>query len=384
MPESPLVSILIPAYNYAHLLPRTLRSVFEQSYRPIEVIVVDDGSTDATAEVLAATSGITAVRQPNRGLSAARNEAIRRASGKYLQFLDADDLLGRRAIARRVALLEAHPECPAAICRSSLFSRFVLPEPLAWMGREWRHPIGGRPDLALRYRNIAPVHAFLVRAQALQRNRIAFDETLRAVEDYDFWLRLFNQAGPPCLLRKGWVYYRQHAGSMSKDLRTQTWHDLQVFRRLWLMETQLRQAQGLAARADHTVSLLRGASEVARKLWRWQPADHDDFVTRCMHELLGLVEQCMRDGVLSTQGWLILSAVRQDMLDARRRSAELGDGIFQPFAARLGYHRCFFLRARRVSRARDLRMLARIAVRDLKYAVCLALDSRSRQVVEAS
>lgn len=364
MPERPLVSVLIPAYNYAHLLPRTLRSVFSQDYRPIEVIVVDDGSTDATPELLAATDGIVAVRQTNRGLSAARNEAMCRASGKYLQFVDADDLLGRSAIGRRVALLEAYPECPAAICRSALFRRFQLPEPLAWLGREWRHPFGGRADVALRYRNIAPIHAFLVRAQVVRRAGVAFDETLRAVEDYDFWLRLFDAAGLPRFVRKGWVYYRQHAGSMSKDMGNQTRHDLLVFQRLYELESMAREREGRTRRADQAAALLRGATELAYKLWRWQRGSYDDFVQRYLLELVSEVEQCLNDEALGVVGWMALSAARSALRQSRRHHRAFAHGIDVRIVAALGYERSMMNRAWRRASRRDCNLLARLAWRD--------------------
>ena len=87
------ISVVIPAYNAERFLPRCLKSVFAQTLKPEEVIVVDDGSTDNTA-ALAAELGTTVISQTNSGIAAARNNGIRHASGEWIALLDADDLLG--------------------------------------------------------------------------------------------------------------------------------------------------------------------------------------------------------------------------------------------------------------------------------------------------
>jgi glycosyltransferase involved in cell wall biosynthesis len=92
---NPLVSVLIPTYNRAHLLPGTVRTALDQSYSALEVLIIDDGSTDRTAEVVAelarADGRVRYIRQQNRGVSAARNTGIRAARGDFLAFLDSDD-----------------------------------------------------------------------------------------------------------------------------------------------------------------------------------------------------------------------------------------------------------------------------------------------------
>ncbi|MCX2432326.1 glycosyltransferase family A protein [Pedobacter sp. GR22-10] len=108
----PLVSIIIPAFNYGHLIVETLQSVIKQRYLHWECIIIDDGSTDHTAEVVAGfiaahpTYRITFHPVKNGGTSAAKNAGIRLAKGKYLQFLDADDLLSAEKLSIQVALAE--------------------------------------------------------------------------------------------------------------------------------------------------------------------------------------------------------------------------------------------------------------------------------------
>jgi glycosyltransferase involved in cell wall biosynthesis len=103
----PLVSILMPAYNTQEFIAETLRSAIAQTWKRTEIIVVDDGSTDRTAEVARgfASKGVTVVSTENGGLSAAQNEAFRHSQGDYIQWLDSDDLLAPDKIERQLAAL---------------------------------------------------------------------------------------------------------------------------------------------------------------------------------------------------------------------------------------------------------------------------------------
>lgn len=111
--ESILISIIIPAYNYAHLLPRALDSVLEQMTDDVELIVVNDGSVDSTAEVLSLYAGrhpcLRVIHQENAGAAAARNHGVREASGRYALMLDADDELLPGALAALRMAVEANP-----------------------------------------------------------------------------------------------------------------------------------------------------------------------------------------------------------------------------------------------------------------------------------
>lgn len=109
-----LVSVIIPTFNYARFLPHAIDSVLAQTYQRKECIVVDDGSTDSTPEVLwHYETRIKVVTQPNRGLSAARNAGMAAARGDYLSFLDADDWSEPDKLAVQVAYLDEHPEVAA-------------------------------------------------------------------------------------------------------------------------------------------------------------------------------------------------------------------------------------------------------------------------------
>ncbi|MDZ4154531.1 glycosyltransferase family 2 protein, partial [Methylicorpusculum sp.] len=162
-----LVSVIIPTYNYGHFVLSTIDSVNKQDYPYIEIIVIDDGSTDNTQEILGSLPTIIYVRQENQGLSAARNHGINLAKGKYLQFLDADDLLGQSSIRKRVEYLEKNLYKNAVICRSTFFYNSILSENPLLRIHEWYQPESNSIDLALYYFNIAPPHAFLIRKSVI-------------------------------------------------------------------------------------------------------------------------------------------------------------------------------------------------------------------------
>ena len=106
----PLVSVVIPTYNCAHYLPAALESVLAQDYDPMEIIVVDDGSTDETQAVLQRYPEVTCIRQANGGLSNARNTGINAARGEWIALLDADDIWPPGKLEEQMQILVAHPE----------------------------------------------------------------------------------------------------------------------------------------------------------------------------------------------------------------------------------------------------------------------------------
>jgi glycosyltransferase involved in cell wall biosynthesis len=110
MTSLPLVSVIIPAFNGMRYIGDTVRSVLHQDYRPIEVLVVDDGSTDRTGEVVARFTEVRYLRQQNRGPGAARNLGVRRSRGPILAFLDQDDLWLPGKLRLQVTALDQNPD----------------------------------------------------------------------------------------------------------------------------------------------------------------------------------------------------------------------------------------------------------------------------------
>lgn len=107
--NNPLVSAIIPVYNGRRFLAETIQSVLAQTYQPVEVVAVDDGSTDGSAAIVESFSSVTCIRQRNQGVAAARNRGVKATQGELLAFLDQDDLWVEEKLEKQVAYLQRHP-----------------------------------------------------------------------------------------------------------------------------------------------------------------------------------------------------------------------------------------------------------------------------------
>ncbi len=134
--DRPLVSVIIPTFNSARFLPQALESVAAQDYRPLEVIAVDDGSTDQTADLLRAHPWVTCLHQAHGGVSTARNAGISASRGQILAFLDSDDLWPSGRLTIAVGHFEAHPEIGYVLGKQMLFAEPGCAVP-SWVRPEW-------------------------------------------------------------------------------------------------------------------------------------------------------------------------------------------------------------------------------------------------------
>lgn len=194
MTDKPLVSAIIPTYNRAHSLRETVDSALGQTYEAVEVVVVDDGSTDDTSVVLAdLPSDIVVVRQANGGVSSARNAGIDASSGSILMFLDSDDLWMPHAVETQVGILdEAGSSAPCAMC--DLVMRSPDGAEVTMFADRRLRPARESG----RWTNVQDVLTtrFLFTNQTLAIRRTAleavgqFDESLWVMEDFDMALRL--------------------------------------------------------------------------------------------------------------------------------------------------------------------------------------------------
>jgi len=192
-----LVSVVIPAFNVGWCVGRAVDSVLAQSLLERELVVVDDGSTDDTAEVLASYGpAIRVIRQPNGGMSAARNAGIRQARGGLVAFLDADDYWLPQKLERQVGLMLDRPEL--GFCSTA--ARIVNPE--GAMLNLWRCPGENANMLQTLFAENAAIaggcSAVMVRRDLLDRVGL-FDESLRGFEDPDLWIRLAAVSGYACI-----------------------------------------------------------------------------------------------------------------------------------------------------------------------------------------
>ena len=203
------VTAVIPAYNAARTLGETLTSVMRQTVPVAEVIVVDDGSTDGTADVATAFGGLRLIRQDNAGPGAAANAGASAATGTILAFLDADDLWAENAIAAHLALLDSDPEIDGT---AGYMEEFVCPS----------EPPDSRGRFAPRKRQACWLGGGMaVRASAL-RAVGPFDPGLRAGHWID-WMDRARRAGLRFALHDALVLRRRlHRNSMSMQDETRS------------------------------------------------------------------------------------------------------------------------------------------------------------------
>jgi glycosyltransferase involved in cell wall biosynthesis len=282
----PLVSVVLPCYNSSRYLAEAIESVLLQTYPRIEIIVVDDGSTDETARI-ARSYPVHYIYQENRGISGARNTGILHCQGEYVLFLDHDDRLLPRAVEIGVRLLEEHPECALAVGEH----RYIGADGKA-IGYSNKHAAGRNHYLMLLEHNFIETPCSALHRRSGIALTGGFDESLKGAEDLEFYLRTARQST--------WVAheapvseYRLHDSSMSRDAERM----LEVSYRVLEMELPYLQGDPKKLRAHR-----RGVKFVERQYGR-----------RLTRELLG-------SGSLTTAG-------NQRKLKLLRRHYPLGFAV---------------------------------------------------------
>lgn len=213
----PRCSVVIPAYNVEGYVEEAVRSALSQTYASTEVIVVDDGSTDRTAEAIEQFGDrIRLLEQPNRGLAAARNRALEAATGEFIALLDGDDVFLPTRLERMVAYLEAHPEIGFATSDAYLlYGRHAS-------GDTYYRHAGERGGVRFRTENqdrwIVQGNFVLVmtvtRRELFERHG-RFEETLETLEDWDLWMRFILGGERVGLVDEPLAHYRLRPGSLS-------------------------------------------------------------------------------------------------------------------------------------------------------------------------
>lgn len=184
MSNNNLVSIIIPVFNNQSTIEETVESVISQDYENLEVIIVNDGSTDSTIEILEKISNkyqkIQLYSKENEGVSAARNYGFKRSQGKYIIFLDADDLLARTFTSECARVMDENNTLSVVYTQVQFFERqsgiFKLPK------LDFQRLLSG---------NCLTVTA-MIRAEMFESVGM-YDEKLNYVEDWEFWIRLLNK-----------------------------------------------------------------------------------------------------------------------------------------------------------------------------------------------
>ena len=222
LPSLPLVTVVIPAYNSMAHIDEAIASAQAQTYPNLEIIVIDDGSTDATPERISNHENVTLLRQANQGSAAARNLGISHARGDYIAFLDSDDVWWSGKIAAQMGALQ---QAGMALA----YSRFILWSP---------DPAGHYPLAEEQFRRadspsvsgstiytswtyadllldcIVWTSTVLVRKDLLEKSG-GFNPDLRKGQDYDLWLRLSRMC-PMLRIEQPTALYRNHGQSITR------------------------------------------------------------------------------------------------------------------------------------------------------------------------
>lgn len=294
----PLVSVVVPAFNAARFLAPTLRSIARQTWRPLEAVLWDDGSSDGTARIFARFAAILEARGiactlgrheggANLGTSATRNAAIAVARGELVQLLDDDDLLPARKIELHARALAEAPGVDAVTCDGYSFRRFRgAPWLVPWWSRE-------APDVSIELWAATPFPP----SAPLFRRRVfdlagGFDASTREVmEDHDFWFKAvragarFRRATQGGAVR---VHFRRHGANRSNDLAFVHRADGVVRRRIAELAREagrgwelLCAASGVAEQAGRLAwsglteeaALCTAVAPILERLERFPPAD---------------------------------------------------------------------------------------------------------------
>lgn len=210
----PVISVIIPAYNAASTILETIDSVREQTFSDIEIIIINDGSTDQTLELLSTIndSRLKVISYENGGLSVARNRGISHARGEFLAFIDADDLWTPDKLQLQFEALQRHPEAGVAYSWTHFMDEhgesFHSDKPIFFEGNVY--------GKLLVWNFIASGSNPLIKKQAIDSVG-EFEPSVSGAADWDYWLRLAAH-WPFAVVPKPQIFYRQSSSSMSSKV----------------------------------------------------------------------------------------------------------------------------------------------------------------------
>lgn len=222
--EIPIVTVIIPCYKQAHFLPETLACIQSQTLENWECLIIDDGSPDETEAIANSWTAKDArfkyFRKENGGLSSARNFGIHHASGKFIQFLDSDDVILSNKLEIQVQQITDEPDHSLSFCDYSRGGANDIYTPL----NSSRHLPPILDEVTSIYelagdwetRLSIPVHCFLFN-RIFFTEGVRFDESLANHEDWDCWMRIFAKAGSIKYCPEKLAIYRYHTASMCQD-----------------------------------------------------------------------------------------------------------------------------------------------------------------------
>lgn len=283
--KTPLVSVLLPVYNNMPYLPEAAQSILDQTFTDFELIIIDDGSTDRSPQVLREFAQRDprirlTLRDHNEGLDAGLIEGVEQARGRYIARMDADDVSLPHRLHRQVEHLESHPEVVLVGSRVML----IDPDgaPICEFARETTHEEIDRAHLELRWPIVHPAIMFR-KKEMLEAG--GYRRQYESLEDFDLFLRMAERGRleniPEVLL-----HYRQHCDSMCV-----TWRDRQNA----IRETIYRDAcarRGIPVEKDSTafVAPQRSAARLSER-WAWLALAAGNLATARKHALRSIFRE---------------------------------------------------------------------------------------------
>jgi len=211
---NPKVSVVIPAYNAMTFLPETLASVLNQTFSDFEVLIINDGSQDNVEQWANEVTDerVKLISQANQGLAGARNTGILKSRGKYIAFLDADDVWDAAKLEKQVNRFEQNPKL--GVVDTHVF--FVDEQGNKLFPAGASYPEGSLLERQIVTNLVLCGSSAMVRRECFETVGL-FNTSLRACEDWEMWARIaFNY--PFSIIEEPLVYYRQHPNNMSKDV----------------------------------------------------------------------------------------------------------------------------------------------------------------------
>ncbi|MGA1977587.1 MAG: glycosyltransferase [Bacteroidales bacterium] len=226
--RNPVVSVIIPCFNQGKFIDDALESVFSQTFKDFEIIIINDGSTDDyTIEKLTnyKKPNTKVIHTENNGLSAARNTGFKLSRGKYIQFLDADDILSPEKFELQLEVFNSHPDIDVCYSGFKLFDiqsnefkffiekEFLGPDPLIDFLFKWERGLS------------IPIHCGLFK-RSIWDAKLPFNEELNAKEDWLMWCSLAAIGKRIYYLNKELAVYRLHSENMTRNISDMTYYTI--------------------------------------------------------------------------------------------------------------------------------------------------------------
>jgi glycosyltransferase involved in cell wall biosynthesis len=226
--NNPLISVIIPIYNGERFLAETIRSVLDQTYAPIEVIAVDDGSTDGSAAIVRSFPDVKYIHQSNQGVAAARNTGVKAAQGDFLAFIDQDDLWTLDKLEKQAAYLQEHADIGYVLSMVQFFLEPGVEKP-AWV----------RDELLVEPRPGYNLGNVLIRRRVFERVGL-FDTQYVLASDHDWFVRAKDDGIPMARMPDVMLMKRTHDSNESRH--TSSRHELLAIHRASVRRQKSRES----------------------------------------------------------------------------------------------------------------------------------------------